>query len=257
MKKKDIGLGLLILLLLGVFTVFLRSSPLIQNEDYHNFSDNTTLLGIPNFWNVVSNLPFLLVGFLGMFRLSVLGKSKLYYHLFFASIALVSIGSGYYHYHPTTQTLVWDRLPMTFAFMALFSIIISEFINEKLGRLLFVPFLSLGVLSIVIWVISADLRYYAMVQFLPLIAIPIILIFYKSTYTLISRYWLVLLFYALAKVFEHFDSIIYDKLVFMSGHTLKHFAASLSIFVLYFTLQNRKKIECADNLISNVNETKV
>ena len=32
---------------------------------YHRFADQQTLLGIPNFWNVVSNLPFILVGAVG------------------------------------------------------------------------------------------------------------------------------------------------------------------------------------------------
>ena len=198
---------------------------------------------IPNFWNVVSNLPFLLVGLMGVFRLKLSGSSKIYYRLFFASIALVSIGSGYYHYNPNSQTLVWDRLPMTLGVMALFALIISEFINEKIGRLLFVPFLIFGLLSILIWVIYSDLRCYAVVQFFPIVAIPIILLFFESRYTLTSRYWFVFLFYALAKVFEYYDSAIYNSLVFLSGHTLKHLAASLSIFVLYATLQNRQKID--------------
>jgi hypothetical protein len=29
-----------------------------QAQAYHEFADQRTLLGIPNFWNVVSNIPF-------------------------------------------------------------------------------------------------------------------------------------------------------------------------------------------------------
>ena len=40
--------------------------PIPQSQIYHGFADQRTLLGIPNFWNVVSNLPFILVGALGL-----------------------------------------------------------------------------------------------------------------------------------------------------------------------------------------------
>jgi hypothetical protein len=40
--------------------------PISQDQDYHQFADQRTLLGIPNFWNVVSNLPFIAVGVSGL-----------------------------------------------------------------------------------------------------------------------------------------------------------------------------------------------
>lgn len=45
--------------------------PIPQSQIYHGFADRQTLLGIPNFWNVVSNLPFLLVGALGLLNPNV------------------------------------------------------------------------------------------------------------------------------------------------------------------------------------------
>ena len=41
--------------------------PLLQNQGYHGFADQRTLFGIPNFWNVFSNLPFIVVGAAGLF----------------------------------------------------------------------------------------------------------------------------------------------------------------------------------------------
>lgn len=38
------------------------SPPIPQPQEYHQFADQRMLLGIPNFLNVVSNVPFLLVG---------------------------------------------------------------------------------------------------------------------------------------------------------------------------------------------------
>jgi hypothetical protein len=41
---------------------------LLQDQDCHQFADQCELLGIPNFWNVVSNLPFIAVGAVGLLR---------------------------------------------------------------------------------------------------------------------------------------------------------------------------------------------
>ena len=42
--------------------------PLLQDQSYHQFADQRELFGIPNFWNVVSNLPFIAVGAAGLLR---------------------------------------------------------------------------------------------------------------------------------------------------------------------------------------------
>ncbi|HXD51908.1 MAG TPA: hypothetical protein VN689_08445, partial [Burkholderiales bacterium] len=54
-------LGLSIVAIVGV----LLHAPLAQPLDYHAFVDQRTIWGIPNFWNVVSNVPFLIFGLLG------------------------------------------------------------------------------------------------------------------------------------------------------------------------------------------------
>src|ERR1700746_1848008 len=63
-------LALLALLVLMVMSlaVLLLLPPIPQDQSYHQFADQRTLLGIPNFWNVVSNLPFLVVGAAGLRR---------------------------------------------------------------------------------------------------------------------------------------------------------------------------------------------
>src|SRR5262245_15202615 len=40
-------------------------SPIPQDLSYHTFADDRTMLGVPNFLNVASNLPFIVVGVLG------------------------------------------------------------------------------------------------------------------------------------------------------------------------------------------------
>ena len=40
--------------------------PIAQDPAYHNFADRRTILGVPNLLNVISNVPFVLVGVLGL-----------------------------------------------------------------------------------------------------------------------------------------------------------------------------------------------
>lgn len=243
MKKETIGYVLFaITALVGIVATF-TAPPIAQDVAYHQFSDQITLFGIPNFWNVVSNIPFLMVGVMGLLRLpSIVSASKTQYLLFFVGITLVAFGSGYYHLQPSNSTLVWDRLPMTIAFMALFSIVISEFINEALGRKLLLPFLTVGLLSIVYWLVFNDLKVYVLVQFYPIVAILISLIFFRSFYTLKWGYWLLVLAYIVAKLFEHFDAATHQLFGWLSGHTLKHISAAIGIYLLLLTYQKRKAI---------------
>jgi hypothetical protein len=239
---------------LGIIATTLIS-PIAQDPAYHNFTDKRTLYGISNFWNVVSNVPFVLFGLLGLYKTSRtlpegnLKKLQRAYALFFAGAILVGFGSSYYHLNPSIDTLLWDRLPMTIAFMALFSIIISEYISLITGRLLLIPLLAVGVSSVLYWFYTeqlgaGDLRPYALVQFLPMVLIPVILILFKTTDTHSKYIWALLLVYFFSKISEHFDVYIFNLSGEISGHTIKHLLASLGI--LFFYLHFNKRMSIAD-----------
>ena len=132
---------------------------------------------------------------------------------------------------------------MTIAFMSLFSIIISEFIDEKKGLKILIPAILVGLFSVIYWQVFNDLRIYALVQFYPMIAIPVILILFKSKYNLSIGYWMLLGAYLFAKVFEHFDHEIDHLLNGVSGHPLKHVVAAVGIFFLLNTYVKRGKVE--------------
>ncbi len=240
-NRKNIGFIILLILgfisLIGMFVL----DPIEQDNAYHDFCDSATILSVSNFWNVISNLPFMIVGFLGLYKMNSMPKPNMQYVIFFLGVLFTSLGSSYYHLNPNNEALVWDRLPMTIVFMSLFSIIISEFINAKIGRLLLFPLLIIGALSIVFWISNNDLRMYALVQFYPMLAIPVILIFFKSNYNKTLGYWLLLLAYVIAKIMEHLDEQIYIALGFISGHSLKHIVASIGLFVLFYSYTKRKR----------------
>ncbi|MFI1744198.1 ceramidase domain-containing protein [Thalassobellus sediminis] len=237
-------IGYKVLIVIGVLSLIMISliPPIAQSHNYHNFSDGNTLFKISNFWNVISNIPFVIIGFLGLYKLKGIKKENLQYASFFTGVILVGFGSGYYHLNPNDVTLVWDRLPMTIVFMSLVSIIISEFISCKKGRYLLFPMLVLGILSIVYWIVFNDLRPYVIIQFYPMLAIPIILIFFKSMYNKTFGYWLLLFAYIIAKFFEYFDSEIFTFLGVLSGHSLKHIISVFGIFVLHYMYIKRQKL---------------
>ena len=117
-----------------------------QDESYHLFADTRTIAGIPNFWNVISNVPFALVGIYGLILTPRLVSRSLRpgYLTFCVAVIGVCFGSAYYHYAPSTPALVWDRLPMSIAFMAVFTLILGDRVNPALGRGLLGPLLIIG-----------------------------------------------------------------------------------------------------------------
>lgn len=225
-------------------------APIPQDEMYHDFADQRPLLAIPNFLNVASNIPFVFAGILGLVFVLFQRKSETFerpeergsYLLLFAGVFLTGFGSAYYHWQPSSERLVWDRLPMTIAFMSLFAVTIAERINVRLGTFLLLPLLATGVASIDYWQWTGDLRTYILVQFYPLVTIPLMLLLFPSRYSGTKDIFIVLGWYLLAKTFEEADKIIYSVGNVVSGHTLKHLAAATGALWLLRMLKRRHTI---------------
>jgi hypothetical protein len=240
-----------------VAAIVLRMTPIPQDPGYHRFADARPWLGIPNFQNVASNLPFLLVGVAGLLRLRRAiaepdGGRKLVekggWFFLFLSFALTAFGSGYYHWAPSNATLLWDRLPMTLGFMGLFAGILGERIGERTYRLLLWPLVGLGVASVLFWYGSevqggGDLRLYLLVQFFPLLLIPLVMALYRPRYSHGHYVFLALGWYAAAKILELYDRQIFATLHVVGGHALKHLAAALAGWTLVRMFSVRSPIE--------------
>jgi hypothetical protein len=145
---------------------------------------------------------------------------------------LTGFGSAFYHLSPANETLVWDRLPMTISFMAFFSFVISFHINQKLGAMALWPLLAVGMASVFYWSYTegagiGDLRFYAVVQFLPIILMPMILVMFPVSSYQQKYVWLLIALYVVAKLMENFDVDIYVFLG-MGGHAIKHVVAAFS-----------------------------
>jgi len=231
--------------------------PLLQDQEYHRFADTRLFAGVVNAADTLSNLAFLLVGALGLVflrRERAAGSNERFaalreilpYWVFFVGVALTSAGSAWYHLAPDDARLVWDRLPMTIAFMSLVAAVVSERIDVRTGNLLLWPLVLLGLASVVYWRWSAlagieNLRPYLAVQFGSIGVVLAVSLLYRSRY---SHGWVIFVLaaaYGVAKVVEVYDRQIFEAGQWLSGHTLKHLAAALGIYLLLRALQQRTR----------------
>lgn len=244
-----------ILIFMIVFAAILWavfSPPIEQDPSYHQFVDVRTVWGITNFWNVISSFLFFIFGIAGLIFLikrklpGIINRLLIAYILFFSGTALIGIGSGFYHLNPSNVTLVWDRLPMSITFMSFFCIVIADHISINLSRWLLWPLLSIALISVLYWYIGelygyGDLRLYALVQFLPMLILPVVLLLFSSNKVSKIWYWSVIIIYAASKIVEFYDEDIYRLFTgLISGHTIKHVLASLATLCFLFGLSVQK-----------------
>jgi hypothetical protein len=258
-------------LTLAMIVVMALAPRIPQNESYHDFADQRAVLGISNFLNVVSNLPFLFVGIAGLLFLtrkqSTSSRDSFFhrferwpYLMFFLGVTLTCFGSAYYHLSPNSNRLMWDRLPMSIAFMSLLAAVIAERINVRVGLVSLLPLVAVGVTSVIYWHLgeqrgNGDLRPYVLVQFYSLVAIILTAIMFPSRYTRDRELLVASVCYALAKALEVLDSQILATGGIVSGHTLKHVLAAIAVCWILHMVKHRLPVPqavsvCEERLLS-------
>lgn len=252
--KPAMLIGLFVVLAIGAMII----GPIPQPQTYHDFADSRAFWGIENFNDVISNLPFGVVGVWGLWTVFSLRKVGAIgrkgdawpYIVLFASVVLVTAGSSYYHLAPDNARLFWDRLPITVGFMALFAAFVtdraasSRFGSLGIGPWLLPLFIAAGVLALIYWIWTeslgrGDLSPYVLVQLYPILALPLLCGLYpKARYTGGGYLVWIIVWYGLAKVLETFDREVFAVLGnTISGHSLKHLAAAVAVFVVIRMLQ--------------------
>jgi hypothetical protein len=259
-----------IALLIGISVIAITATlfvpPIAQDPEYHNLADRRIIADIPNFWDVASNLAFLLVGVSGLWSLfqiredrsRLIEKREAYpLAVLFAGTVLIFAGSAYYHWAPSNETLAWDRLPIALTFMGVFSMVIVDRISVKTGIVFLIPLLVMGTASVVYWHVTeqsgqGDLRPYALVQFLPVLLIPVILWLFPARYSG-TRYLVEMIgWYVVAKVFEFLDAAIWQWTGgWVAGHFLKHLMAAWSIYALVRYLKHRRALPTDSTAVSH------
>ena len=243
---------------------FLWHGPIAQWPDYHAFADQRSWLGIPHAADVLSNLPFLLAGAWGLWRLRgaglalgsavaatgaeagpAAGPSLFAWRAFAIALMTTAVGSAIYHWAPDNAALVGDRLPIAWACAALLCAFLAERADARWGRPWAVAaMLALATLTVAWWRIGdaagqGDLRPYLYLQLLAMLLIPAGLLLRAPAAppaaaarpgtppaTPATAWWAVLAFYAAAKLMEVADHAVLDATGVVSGHTLKHLLAA-------------------------------
>jgi len=221
---------------------------------YHDFADRRMLFGVENFADVASNIGFFVAGLYGIAvtlwrRWGFEDQRELpAYIVLFGGLVLTAFGSGYYHLRPDDARLLWDRLPITVAFMGLFAAMISERLSVPVGFRLLPLLVCCGGASLWYWMWTVetgnrDLRPYILVQFYPLLAILLLLWMFEPRYTRGYDFLIALAFYIAAKVFEVADKPVYAATGnVISGHTLKHLSAGVGGYWLARMLASRERL---------------
>jgi hypothetical protein len=252
-----VNLNLRTWLLIGLTLVaiglalFLPAMP--QPREYHDFIDKRAVYGIQNFFDVASNAAFALAGIVGL--LAVLyprscfesPAERLPYAVFCIGVLMTAAGSCYYHLEPNNETLFWDRLPMTIAFMSLISAQIVDRVSVRGGLLALVPMLLIGIGSVVYWIMTerqgqGNVVPYAVLQAYSVIVLLKLAAMHPSRYTHGNAIYAVFAGYLLAKVFEHYDREIFEWTGVVSGHTLKHVMAGLAGIPVAWMLWHRRLV---------------
>jgi hypothetical protein len=210
-----------------------------QPPAYHQFADRRSVFGIANFYDVASNLGFLFAGIAGLVVIFS-GRARFEFAderwpwaVFFLGILLTAFGSSYYHLAPDNARLFWDRLPMTIAFMGLLASQVVDRISVRAGVALLLPMLALGAASVIYWrwterMDAGNVVPYVILQGYAVVALALLAIVARSRYTRGGDVYWIFGWYVLSKLFEAFDQQIYAFANVVSGHTLKHLAASAS-----------------------------
>lgn len=219
---------ILVVLLLIAAAALYWNPPIHQDPHYHAFQGPKS----PIVW---SNLAFALAGLAGLYHWRRAEwkpyNDKLPWLLFALSGPLIAAGSAYYHLNPNDATLVWDRIPMTLAFMPLVAAILAPKLT--------IPLTLIGPATVLYWQQTGDLRPYVLVQFFPILAISLKLIADAVPYTHTTRLWQMILLYSFAKLAEYFDAGLLAATA-LSGHTWKHLIAALALYLPLRMLTERQ-----------------
>jgi hypothetical protein len=247
-KTRDLLLVGLTLLAVAL-ALFLPAVP--QPSAYHDFADKREAYGIENFLDVASNLAFALAGGIGLWLVLrprtcfASPAERLPYLVFCIGVLMTAAGSCYYHLKPNNETLFWDRLPMTIAFMSLISAQIVDRVNVRAGLLALGPMLLVGVGTVVYWIVTerqgrGNVMPYVVLQAYAVFVLLKLAAMHPSRYTHGHAIYAVFAGYLLAKVFEHYDRQIFELTGMVSGHTLKHVIAGLAGMPVAYMLWRRR-----------------
>lgn len=229
-----------------------------QAAHYHDFADQRPLLGLVNAADVLSNLPFLLLGVWGLLATCKTPAETLrsqggtpWLLLVFGGLVLTALGSSYYHLLPGDVRVFWDRMGMVPVFAGVLGLALQSLLNTRAAWLSALCVLLGGPLALWIWLQTGQLLPWAVLQGAGMVLLVVLAVWQQRSppAAQLIRWPLaaIVAWYALAKLFELGDAAVWaGSGHLVAGHALKHLAAALAVLPLLRSLQQLRHLAHAN-----------
>ncbi|RYF68763.1 MAG: hypothetical protein EOO29_34575 [Comamonadaceae bacterium] len=220
------------------------------------FADDRPWLGLPHAMDVLSNLPFALLGLWGLLRLRGLddphapprGNTLDCAWLFFAGLLATAVGSAFYHLQPDTLRLAADRAGMAVAFAGLIGLAVCERVSQRAGWAAAWATLGAGLLAVAVCADTGNVLPWALLQFGGMALVLWLALLSPAAGAMGLRLGWVIGFYAVAKACEMADLAIYELSgQLLAGHTLKHLVAAGAAWPVLQMLQRQRQAPAAQS----------
>ena len=212
---------------------------------YHDFADQRTLLGLPHALDVLSNLPFAVMGAWGLWWLRRVPLDRLgtaqrgLSVLFFVGLMATAFCSSSYHLDPHDAGLCIDRVGMSLAFAGLLGLAAADRISARAGvALAALVAVAAPATALVAW-LGGNMTPWAVLQGGGLVLLAALALRRPQPRALGFSIIGVIAFYAVAKALELADAPVFaltQQLI--SGHSAKHLVAALAGWPVVRALQS-------------------
>ncbi|MGE8318993.1 MAG: hypothetical protein ACN6O3_09625 [Comamonas sp.] len=217
-----------------------------QMAGYHQFADQRHWHGLAHAADVLSNLPFGLLGAAGLWLLARRDARGMrgFLALFFGGLLLTCAGSSLYHLAPSDGGVFWDRLGMVPVFAGMLGLAVQSHLGSRPAWVSACLVLVAGPASLLWWLRTGQLLPWAVLQgagmALLLVLAAAQALGHGGQGGMRWPLGAVIAWYLLAKLLEWGDAAVWQwsgQLV--SGHTLKHVAAALAAWPVLAALRRR------------------
>ena len=197
-------------------------------SSYHNLADTRKLFNMKHGYNIISNLAVFAPAAYLLQKHTHTTQNK----IFAFHISLIALTSTYYHLKPTNDRILWDMLSIA----TTHAVLLSYFVEEKVAITIYV----LSVMSVIYWFLYNDLRLYIIL----LLGIPLYIILQIYNDERVKQYIIPLIVSSLfTRYVEYNDSTVFNYTnKTISGHTLKHIGAGISLYLTIIILDRLGKL---------------
>lgn len=255
LSRREHALLALAVLLVGAAVL----GPTVPAPGAAAFADGRSWRALPNAVNVLSNLPFAVLGLWGLRCLHWLDRAHDQLQdaaplpqavapapvnaldcawMFFAGLVLTALGSAFYHLQPDDLRLAADRAGMAVAFAGLVGFAVCERVSARAGWTAAWFTLAGGLLAAAVCHGTGNAWPWAVLQFGGMALVLALALVRPVAGAIGLKLGGLLFFYALAQLFELADPAIYAAThQLLSGHSLKHLTAALAALPVLHALQ--------------------